>query len=1122
MAPILQIRLLGTCELRYGNDDITAVDSARLQSLLAYLLLHRSAPQLRQHVAFLFWPDTTEAQARTNLRKLLLLLRRALPDADQFLHVTTKTVQWRADAPLELDVDQFEQNCAADESPAAWQAAVDLYQGNLLPSCYDDWILPVREGLHQTFVETSDRLIERLEAAHEFKRAVHYAQRLLRHDPVRETAYRQLMRLYARLGERSSALRAYHDCATMLRRELDVEPNAETQSLYQHLMDAETIPAASPLAADPPIAEHTVSLFGRAAPWQTLQSLWSRLAPGRPHLVLITGEAGVGKTHLAEEYLHWAHQRGATVVRTRSWSGEGRIAYAPVTGLLRSDVLRPQLAGLGDVWLAQIARLLPELREERPDLPYPQPLQEAWQRQQFFDALARAIMVRHEPLLLLFDDLQWCDGQTLEWLRFLLRSHYGKPLLIVGTARVEDIAEHEALAALRLSLRQADQLTELELLPLNQADATLLATQMAGRRLEPEIAERLYRKTEGNPLFIVEAVRAGVRADDAAHAGAWSLFDRADAMPPRVQAVIQARLAQLSPLAQELAGVAATIGRSFTFAVLARAVQQDEAALIRGLDELWRRRVVREQETDAYDFSHGSIREVVYDRLSPIQRRMLHRNIAQAIEEVYKGRLDEVCGELAVHFEHAGARPQAVAYRLRAGNHALDAYALEDALRHFTRALALADAPALQADAYLGLGRAQFARDELDTALTNISQAQSLVEMDDRRARLYHLQAEIHFARYEVDRAESAALAAQQSAEAMGDQEIVCQSLSLLGQICSARGDLGKEVVLITRALTICRQTQNRWREGRTLADLGWLQAQRAEFAEAVVLAGQSLSILETTDDRAGVAFAWNVLGRAHGGCGNYAAAFAAFRHSREIAATIDHKFLLAQVPNMLGWLHRQLCDYGGALALDRQGVELAQRWEKTPAEISACINVALDLLHLDDPERAMAQLLQVQRQIERKAFGFHGWRWQLRLLHAQGLCRLALQEPEPACALAREGICLANATTSRKYVALNQALVATAQAQIGQTDEAIATLTSALELADEIGYQPLRWESRWRLAKLHAAAGHPDRSRPWLQQAVQIVHAIADGIDQTPLHVIFFTSPPVQAVIRAAEVAVR
>ena len=163
--------------------------------------------------------------------------------------------------------------------------------------------------------------------------------------------------------------------------------------------------------------------------------LAARKGAGESHLFLISGEAGIGKTHFVEELLMWADQQGIATARTRSSLAEGRLALAPVTEWLRSDDIRESLRRLADIWLTEIARLLPELLDERPDLPRPQPMTEFGQRQRFFEALARGVLAAPQPLLLLIDDLQWCDQQTLQWLHFLLRFDPKKRALVIGTAR---------------------------------------------------------------------------------------------------------------------------------------------------------------------------------------------------------------------------------------------------------------------------------------------------------------------------------------------------------------------------------------------------------------------------------------------------------------------------------------------------------------------------------------------------------------------------------------------------------------------------------------------------------------------------------------------------------------
>jgi DNA-binding SARP family transcriptional activator len=465
--PTLHIQLLGGFQLYYDEAPVATIIQARRQALLAYLLLHRHTPQSRQHLAFLFWPDSTEAQARTNLRRELHQLRHVLPEADRFLAVGAQTVQWRADAPYTLDITDFE--CAlalADEAQRAGQIArvctalaqaIKVYAGDLLPSCYDEWMLNDRELLRQHYLGALERLAQLLEEQAQFRDAIEVAERLLRHDPIHEQTYQRLMRLHILNGDRAHALRVYHLCMAALQRELSVEPSAETRVLYERLLAVEVAPRTSAVQVPAPVAEGA-QLVARQAEWQQLQSAWHIARRDKIHFVLIVGEAGIGKTRLAEELLTWASQHAIPTARTRSYAAEGRLAYAPVVEWLRSDVIQVLRLPLGDVWLGEVARLLPEVLEERPALSHPGPLSESWQRLRFFEGLARAVLLGSPPLMLLIDDLQWCDQDTLEWLRYLMHFVQGtaaqlqrrERLLIVGTARVEEVGAHHPLKTLML------------------------------------------------------------------------------------------------------------------------------------------------------------------------------------------------------------------------------------------------------------------------------------------------------------------------------------------------------------------------------------------------------------------------------------------------------------------------------------------------------------------------------------------------------------------------------------------------------------------------------------------------------------------------------------------------
>ncbi|MFO7697740.1 MAG: BTAD domain-containing putative transcriptional regulator [Anaerolineae bacterium] len=671
---MLNVSLLGDFSISLDETPVTDVASPRLQSLLAYLLLHRGAPQSRAHLAYQFWPDTTEAQSRTNLRNVLHHLRRALPDADAFLDATVQTLHWRSDTPLTLDVACFEAALARasrPDDPAAVRQALEqsiaLYRGDLLPSCYDDWILPERERLRQAFQTALKGLIQLLEEEQDYEAAIAAAQRLLQHDPLQEAAYRGLIRLHALNGDRAAALRVYHTCTTVLERELEVEPGAATRAAYEQLLGA----AGRPSRASPPTVAFS-PLVGRTAEWAQLQGIWRSVAgDGGPQAIVVRGEAGIGKTRLAEDLLQWATRQGIAGANARCYAAEGQPAYAPVTAWLRARPLGP----LSDVWLAEIGRLLPEVLIGRPDLPRPAALTDAWQRGRFFEALCRAVLAIGRPLLLTIDDLQWSDGETLDWLHFLLHFDPGAQLLIVGTYRPEEVCDDHPLAACLQALRLGEQLTEIELRPLDPAATRFLATRVAGREIDAEAARRLYQETEGNPLFVIETIRAGLPG----HGG----------LPPKVQSVLEARLAQLSPPARELVGLAATIGREFSYRLLAEAGHRDQESLVRELDELWQRRIIRERGADGYDFSHGKLRDVTYGAMSAARRRLCHAHVAEALERLHAGELDPVSHQVAAHYERAALPARAVPYYWRAAEVARHVYANDEAVALLRRGLAL-------------------------------------------------------------------------------------------------------------------------------------------------------------------------------------------------------------------------------------------------------------------------------------------------------------------------------------------------------------------------------------------------------------------------------------------------
>jgi DNA-binding SARP family transcriptional activator/predicted ATPase len=685
----IRIELLGKLRFTFGQNVITSVNTNRMRSLLAYLVLNRDAAQSREHLAYLLWPESGDAQARTNLRQLLHNLRRALPVECSLLVSDNHSVRWLPDNSCAVDVAEFESAKRAAElasesdlsaSRQALEVAVQLYQDDLLPDLYDEWIRPRRDQLRQEFADVLSRLVDLLELAGDFPTGIRHATRLVALDSLRESYSQTLMRLHMRNYDRSSALRVYHQCKRNLQRELGVSPLKATQEIFTQALKSDDLansPAAPPLFA----VTELQPMVGRKSEWERLIGCWRRVVAGESHLALIVGEPGVGKTRLAEELFQTCSRQpgqAAALAFARCYTAHGQLAYGPVVEWLRTEPLILVRGKLPKPQLAELARLLPEILVENSDLLPPQPLTESWQRMHLHEALNAVIDLAPKPLLLLVDDLQWCDHDSFDWLRSLFRSAPADRFLVIGTVRMGDTGRDHPLTGLMRELDQSGRSSEIAIDPLSAEETVALAAQTARREIDPTFLSRLYQATKGNPLFVVESVRA-------------SLDDNApeNVVPPRLQAVITARLAQLSAPAFELVGFAATVGRSFTLDLLAKASDWDEDSLSRALEELWQRRIIDGQGADAYDFTHGLLREVAYGELNPIRRRMLHRRVVRALEELYPPDFEALSGWLAGHYDAAGMAEEAVHCYRAAASVAKQRFSDAEAVGLIQRALTL-------------------------------------------------------------------------------------------------------------------------------------------------------------------------------------------------------------------------------------------------------------------------------------------------------------------------------------------------------------------------------------------------------------------------------------------------
>ena len=590
----LRLNLLGGFEARLEPGAPLTFRTQKAQALLAYLAVPPGQAHRRDKLAALLWGGMRDEQARTSLRQALYDLRKNLGTAAGALRTEGETVLLDPTA-VELDVATFT-GIAGEETPEALEHAALLYRGDLLEGFsvdeepFEAWLMEERERLRELAMEALARGLSYQRKTGALAAALRTARQLLALDRLQEPVHRTLMRLHAQLGQRAAALRQYQQCVTVLQRELGVEPELETQQLYQEILRQRTTasrPAASPSAnvtprppgrgaLEPQLAE--TPLVGRDAPWAHIRAALHHAASGSGQMVAILGEAGIGKSRLVEELIAHAAQNTARVLVGRAYESDQILLFGPFVDAFRADELVRDAAvmeALGPVWRAELSVLLPRFATllGAPRLP----AQVDYRR--LFECIAQLLqqLSAREPLLLVLEDLHWADELSLRLLAFLGRRVQAERILIVLTARQEELADTPVLRRTLQDLSRQQQLSSVELAALSQPETTalvgLLAPSGKSTAIEP-LGQQVWLATEGNPFMIVETMR-GLQDGTA---------DEALALPQRVREVIGRRLERLAEDSRSLLSVATVIGRDFDFELLRRVADLEEDATAQGAE----------------------------------------------------------------------------------------------------------------------------------------------------------------------------------------------------------------------------------------------------------------------------------------------------------------------------------------------------------------------------------------------------------------------------------------------------------------------------------------------------------------------------------------------------------
>ncbi len=677
MAETVTIKLLGGVEIRGGAAPV----SSRAVAVLAYLVSRPRTPQPRAHLAGVFWPESDAAQARTNLRRELHHLRSLLGDTG-CLSVAAGALCWQDGPGCEVDLHGFlvaRERCAtallADDAEAVAQEsaqALACYQGPFLPGLLDDWALDVRQDLQRACVDLCDRVVSFWAARDDPDAGLVPARRRIQLEPLEEYGYRQLMHLQRASRDRAGAMRTYHRCASLLERELGVAPSDETRAAFDATL-AEGTSRATNAAADRLPWSSTPLMVGRDGHRRRLRQVWEEAHHGC-RFMLVTGAAGVGKTRLVTELAGDVRRQDGAVASARCFAATASLPLAPVAEWLRSPHLRLATKRLDAVWRGEVERLVPGADGSSDLGTGPRAKVDAWQRLRFFEGLVRAAVAVDRPLLLTLDDLQWCDKSTVSWLSFLLSSAGAAPVLVVATAREDELGGSEP-AGLLSTMRASGQVTTMGLTTLSGAETDQLAQQVLGRPVGSDELQLLQTVTAGNPFYVIEALREAMSTPG-------------PVQPGHVRGVLGSRLSRLSDPARAVALLASAVGRDFSLDLLLEASDLDADAAVRVVDDLWHQRIFDQQGRD-YDFTHDLLRQAAYDSMSPPERWLSHRRLAQALELLHADQRDDVAAQLAEQYDRSGHPARALPFYDRAAGQATSVFAHAEAVRMWQRCVEL-------------------------------------------------------------------------------------------------------------------------------------------------------------------------------------------------------------------------------------------------------------------------------------------------------------------------------------------------------------------------------------------------------------------------------------------------
>lgn len=687
------LTLLGLPTLAIGGRAVVPVPGAKELGLLAYLAVTEGA-HTREELAGLLWGESPEAEARASLRQALKHLR----DRVGGYELVAGRERIELVQPVDCDVRRFRLALHEDPRRAATFDIPRFLSGFSVRHAprFDEWVAETRRELLRQYGHLLADLARRALAHGRWREAVDWGDRWLSCDPLSDEAARVTIEARYLSGDRGAALARFREYAVTLQGEAGCEPSRSLSSLVRRVESDTSVAAVRPAITDEwPVNAPTFesSLFGRETAWAALARSW-KAARSSGRVVIVEGEPGMGKSRLTAEFLRWVVADGGAVLHGRGGDSRGGFPYASAVDILRDSLQAPGLAGAAPEWLAEVARLLPELRQRFPALPEPSAGGDATEGSRLYEGIAQVLLSvsAESPVLALLDDLQWFDADSCNLVRYLIRRLETAPVLWVLTVTLGELEREAASARLLRVLRAKAGVHAIGLATLAETQVREMIAEMSPASA-PDLVQRLagqvHAATSGNPFYVLELLKTlfaqGLLAVEGL-TGAWvaapELGQDEFKLPisQNIHDVIAERVERLPERLRDVLVTIAVSGTGCRTGVLSHVhgISRLYAASLG--DALVDRRMVAE-EGGVYRCAHRIIEAGVRARLTDGRRRELHRILAEAMElATAPQEAGTMAAEIARHADLGGHVALAYRQALLASDEACARHAYAEAL----------------------------------------------------------------------------------------------------------------------------------------------------------------------------------------------------------------------------------------------------------------------------------------------------------------------------------------------------------------------------------------------------------------------------------------------------------